>query len=246
MKKPLILISNDDGIEAPGIRALEESVREFGEVVVIAPAEEQSAKSHSITVRRPIRVERLAPNRIAIHGTPADCVLLAMRGFLDSKPDIVISGVNYGLNLGSDVVYSGTVAAAREAAIMGVPAFAVSIDVFSGTPIHWETATHFARKLLKLWLDREIEFNLLNINVPNLPLDEIKGVRCVRLGNMRYKNPIEQLDESTFMIKGEPIRDMTEDTDVCAVYSGYVSCTPIVMELTDFKWLEKYDGRISL
>ncbi len=246
MKKPLILLSNDDGIEAPGIRALEEAVSEFGEIMVIAPAEEQSAKSHSITVRRPIRVERLAPNRIAIHGTPADCVLLAMRGFLERKPDLVISGVNYGLNLGSDVIYSGTVAAAREAAIMGVPAFAVSIDAFSGGEIHWDTATHYARRLVRLWLDGGIEFKLLNINVPNLTLSQVKGVRFVRLGNMRYRNPIEKLDESTFMIKGEPIKDMTEDTDVCAVYSGYVSCTPLIMELTDFEWLEKYGSRITL
>ncbi len=246
MKKPFILVSNDDGIEAPGIKVLEEAVSGFGDVMVIAPAEEQSAKSHSITVRKPIKVNRLSKNRIAIGGTPADCVLLAMRGFLHRKPDLVVSGINHGLNLGSDVVYSGTVAAAREAAIMGVPAFAISIDAFSGEPIHWETAAYFAQKITLLWVEKRIEFNLLNINVPNLPLEKIKGVKFVKLGDMRYRNPIEKLDETTFMIKGEPIKDLSGETDVSAVYSGYVSITPLILELTDFEWLEKYEAEREL
>ncbi|MDN5516011.1 MAG: 5'/3'-nucleotidase SurE, partial [Pseudomonas sp.] len=177
-----ILISNDDGVNAPGIAALHQALADYAECVVIAPAEDKSGASSALTLDRPLHPTALANGYISLNGTPTDCVHLGLNGLLEQTPDMVVSGINLGANLGDDVLYSGTVAAALEGRFLSKPAFAFSL--LSRLPDNLPTAAYFARKLVEAHERLELSpRTVLNVNVPNLPLEHIRGVQLTRLGH---------------------------------------------------------------
>ena len=187
---PLILVSNDDGVHSAGIAALAEALRDLGQVVVVAPDRERSAVSHSLTLHRPLRVEEIGPGRYAVDGTPTDCVNLGVNGILPRRPALVVSGINKGANLGDDVTYSGTVSAAMEGTLLGLPAFAISL--LGRGDFRFEVAARFARRLAAWVFERGLPPDtLLNVNVP-APLDgePIRGFALTRMGRRRYGDAI--------------------------------------------------------
>ncbi len=187
MSKLSVLISNDDGIQAPGIRVLAETLRTFCDITLVAPHTERSATSQAITITAPIRVHEIADRWFSVEGTPADCVMLAMQHLLPSKPDWVISGINRGANAGTDILYSGTVGAAREGSISGVPSIAVSLSGTTAKINHYETAAEVVSDLLKMLKPESLpSFSLLNVNVPNLPKDQLRGIRAASVGRRIY------------------------------------------------------------
>ncbi|WP_031513980.1 5'/3'-nucleotidase SurE [Desulfofalx alkaliphila] len=240
------LVSNDDGIYAPGIKALRKSLEEIGQVTVVAPDRERSATGHGITVFRPLRAKPVKfKNSSAIcysvDGTPADCVKLGLEALVEETPDLVISGINLGPNLGTDVLYSGTVSAAYEGIINGIPAIAISLNTWSDPDFS------YAAKFIKEYVPHVIKHKLppgvlLNINVPST---DPKGIRVTRLGNRRY---IDVFDKRTdprgrvyFWMAGEP-ENLDEDnpeTDVNAVKEGYISVTPVQLDVTHRGFMEE-------
>ncbi len=247
-----ILLSNDDGIYAPGIRALHEAVKDLGHVDIVAPDGERSAVGHAITLSDPIKTKKVQHDGAffgyGVGGTPADCVKLAVCGLLEHKPDIVVSGINLGPNAGISVIYSGTVSAATEGTILGIPSMAISLNTFKN-PV-WDTAARVARHLIQVAHEKGIPENtLLNVNVPNLPFDQLKGVSITRMGQSRF---VETFDRRTdprgnvyYWMDGEieEIGDM-KGTDLEALNQGYVSVTPIWFDLThaaEIPRLKKWD-----
>jgi 5'-nucleotidase len=238
-----ILITNDDGIHAEGIRALAaalEGIDGLDAVRVVAPDREQSASSHSITLHQPLRVNALGENRWSITGTPTDCVLLAANGvFGGDRPLLVVSGINHGPNLGDDVTYSGTVAAAMEGFLLDIPSIAVSLAGTSGE-FHFATAAHYARRLVARVLEAGASrAALINMNVPNLPLEEIAGVRITQLGKRHYVDTVVQMNDPRgrpyYWIGGSPSWQPGTNTDQAAVHERFVSITPLQLDLTDYK-----------
>jgi 5'-nucleotidase len=236
-----ILVSNDDGIGSPGIKLLEEIARALSpDVWVVAPEQEQSAASHSLTTRRPLRLWEVAPLRYAVDGTPTDCVMLAVKHLLrDRRPDLVLSGINAGANLGEDLTYSGTVAAAMEATLFDIPAIALSQHYHDGEPVEWRTAARFApdaiRRLTELpWPDH----TLININFPAVPPSDVRGIAVTSQGRRGIADNLsERLDP-----RGRPyywVGPVREDgvaepgTDLAAVNDKKVSVTPIYLNLTN-------------
>ncbi len=238
---PIILVSNDDGIEAEGLRVLEEVAGEFGEVWTVAPLEEQSASSHRITIGRDIRVYKFGPKRFAVDGSPADAVLIGLFGILPRQPHIVLSGINAGYNLSEDVFYSGTVAAAREGAMYGFRAIAFSLE--RSENIMWETARKVVKKILENFIDLE-GFKLLSVNIPSIPWEDIKGFRWTFLGSRVYKTPVKVEGENLFRIEGKPVFRMPPGSDVHAVREGYVSITPLGFDLTDWEILKRFKLKV--
>ena len=250
MPQPLILLSNDDGIFAPGLYALYEEVSKLGEVKVVAPDSEQSAVGHAITLRNPLRaftwMRYGEPFGTAVIGTPADCIKLALADFVERKPDLLISGINQGTNTGVDILYSGTVSAATEGAVNRIPSIAISLASF--TYEDFEPAARFASELAKKVLDTGLPAGtFLNVNVPALPENEIKGVKWTRQGLSRY---VERFDKRIDP-KGRPYYWMdgdkvTDDVNGCtddkAVAEDYISVTPINYDLTDKKFLADNPG----
>jgi 5'-nucleotidase len=239
----IILVCNDDGIQSDGIIALEKALARGGEVYTVAPDREQNAMSHALTLHRPLRAVDAGPRRLAVDGTPTDCVKLALTGLLHVRPDIVISGINKGPNLGDDVIYSGTVSAAVESALLGVPAIAVSLATFEAFDFH--PAAEFAAALLSHISRATIPpETLLNVNVPPLRQDEIKGWRLTRQGKRHYsENIVERLDprgRKYYWIGGDDL-GFTEEagTDCMAVKEGYVSVTPLQVDLTNHKFISE-------
>lgn len=237
-----ILITNDDGIFADGIRHLVQAAQSFGEVVVVAPDREQSASSHALTLHQPLRLRQVEDNRYAVDGTPTDCVNLALQGLLkeDRRPDLVLAGINYGANMGDDVTYSGTASAAFEAHLHGFPAIAFSQHIREG--YSFETAEKLTKEFLGTVLEGEIAPDLL-LNV-NLPAIACQGVRLTRLGHRTYtQNVVEKTDpkgRQYFWIAGTPRWEHREGTDYAAVTDGFVSVTPLHLDLTDYPGLERY------
>lgn len=235
-----LLICNDDGIHAPGIQALYDAVHDLGETHVVAPAAEQSAVGHAITISNPIKCRRLDRDGAffghAVGGTPADCVKLAVSGLLEHRPDLLISGINLGPNVGISVIYSGTVSAATEGTILGIPSMAVSINTFTD-PI-WDTPARVARDLAQKVLQRGLPpETLLNVNVPNLPFDQIKGYRVTRMGRSRYNEIFHRRTDPRgnvyYWMDGEiELLGDGQGTDIRAVEDGFVSLTPIWFDLT--------------
>ena len=236
-----ILVSNDDGYLATGINVLAAALEPLADVTVMAPDRNRSAASNSLTLNQPLRVREYEPGRYKIDGTPSDCVHLAVTGFLDEDPDLVVSGINHGANLGDDTIYSGTVAAAMEGRFLGLPTIAVSLvgQTLVGAKLeHFETAAHVAAELVKKI--RRAPFPpdvVLNVNVPNIPLSELKGVKATRLG-FRHKSEHILKDEDPY---GRPIywvgpagegQDAGEGTDFHAIEQGYASVTPLKVDLT--------------
>jgi 5'-nucleotidase len=232
-----ILVTNDDGITSGALYLLKQELQDLGRVFIVAPDRDQSATSHSLTLYRPMRIERPEPDVFAVDGTPTDCVLVAAHGLLDDKIDLVVSGVNRGPNMGDDVFYSGTVAAAIEGAMQGVPGVAVSLAASGRADFLY--ACQFTRRLVGLVMERGLPPKcVLNVNVPQLRDDEIKGVRVTRLGKRKYHDSlIERTDprgRAYYWIGGDaPIWEPEEGTDFTAVDQGYVSVTPLHLDLTD-------------
>jgi 5'-nucleotidase len=238
----LILCSNDDGYLAPGLRLLAEAAEVLGEVRVVAPDREQSATSHSLTMHVPLRAHRIDERTHNVTGTPTDCVALAVGALLDGKPDFVLSGVNHGPNMGEDVLYSGTVAAAMEATLLGIPAIAFSYAGRDST--HLPSYLPVLRRLLpQLVGGREFPAEtLLNVNLPPIPASGVKGVRVTRLARRVYTDSLtRRVDPSGrdyFWIGGGGVEwKADEGTDFRAVEQGYISVTPLHIDLTNFKLL---------
>lgn len=227
-----ILLSNDDGYRSPGLQELRKALEPHHEVYVSAPADERSGASHAITLGRPIRVEAVDPRTFVVHGTPVDSVLIGIFELMPQPPELVVSGINMGYNIGEDVVYSGTVAAAREGAIYGFPALAVSIGPYSDF-YHFQTAVHFACQVIERMLSGELSALLLNLNVPNRPLTEVRGLKLTRLGRVSYADPVEKVGSGMYRIGGTPLLAREPGTDVEAVESGYASLTPLLVDFTD-------------
>lgn len=251
----IILVSNDDGFEAPGLRELARAAEALGEVWVVAPDSEMSAVSHALTMHRPLRVTQRSERAFAVSGTPADCVYLAVHNLLPEAPALVLSGINRGANLGDDVHYSGTVAAAMEACLMGLPAVAVSLYVDFQVPpekYHFgsaaEVAVEVSRDVLMHGLPRHV---LLNLNVPDRPREEIRGVLATRLGHRHYHPLAEERRDP----RGRPYywiggsHDRFEDipsSDGPLVAKGFASLTPLQPDMTSEPMLEKLQGWSSI
>ena len=227
-----ILLSNDDGYRSPGLQKLREALEPHYEVYVSAPADERSGTSHAITLGKPIRVDAVDARTFAVHGTPVDSVLLGIFELMPHPPDLVVSGINMGYNIGEDVIYSGTVAAAREGALYGYPALAISIGPYSDF-YHFDTAVHFACRVIQEMLSGNLSAPLLNLNVPNRPLSQMRGLRLTRLGRVNYADPVEKVGPSLYRIGGTPLLAREAGTDVEAVEEGYASLTPLLVDFTD-------------
>ncbi len=238
-----ILLTNDDGITAPGIQALWRELSAIGEVTVVAPDSERSATSQSITVHQPIRVDQFCiedPPLCAwrVGGTPTDCVKIAIEALLPARPDVVVSGINLGPNLGTDVLYSGTVSAAIEGALHGIPSLAVSLAAWKDAD--FGPAARFARKLVPTMAERKLPPDtLLNVNVPPLPADQLAGVQVTRLGTIEYENTFERRQDPrgrVYYWMGGSLVDAgnEEGTDVTALKQGKISVTPIHFDLTNY------------
>ena len=229
-----ILVSNDDGVFAPGIACLANALAEIAEVTTVAPERNHSGASNSLTLESPLRLRLLSNGFYSVNGTPTDSVHLAINELFTQEPDIVIAGINEGANLGDDVIYSGTVAAATEGRFLGLPALAVSLTCDQ----HYETAAHFCKIILsKLQQYGLKEAQVININVPDLPIEQIKGIKLTRLGSRhRAEAMLKQRDprgKDIYWI-GPPgkTQDAGEGTDFHAVANGYVSVTPLTIDLT--------------
>lgn len=231
-----ILVSNDDGYFAPGIEMLARTLAQAGDVTVVAPERDRSGASNSLTLDRPLMLRQAANGFNFVNGTPTDCVHLAVTGMLDHMPDIVVSGVNHGANMGDDTIYSGTVAAATEGYLLGIPSLAVSLA--SKAAVHLQTAAELALAVVRRFLQNDFgEPLLLNMNVPDVPLAAVKGIRVTRLGK-RHKaegvvKTVNPRNETVYWVgaAGEA-QDAGDGTDFHAVANGYVSITPLQIDLT--------------
>lgn len=247
----MILVTNDDGVDSPGLAALARALRTVEDVCVIAPNRNWTAAGHTKTLDRPLRVTeiKLPGTRISAFssdGTPSDCVALGLLGLAPERPRLVVSGINTGPNMGSDITYSGTVSAAMEGVVSGVPAIAVSLADY----LQWDFAYagRFAAKLAKRVLDAGLERDvLLNVNVPQIPRREIKGVQVTRLGRREYRDELirrkDPIGRDYFWIGGGPPGGAGEPgTDLHAVAAGYVSITPVQLDLTNHDLIEHIAG----
>jgi 5'-nucleotidase len=231
-----ILVSNDDGYLAPGIRILAERLKKLGQVTIVAPDRDRSGASNSLTLSRPLRPRLVEPGIWAVDGTPTDCVHLAIQGLLPIVPDLVVSGINHGANLGDDVLYSGTVAAATEGRSLGLPAIAVSNAAHQ--PLHLEAAAEVVADLVCRLVNHPLPaFTLLNVNVPDLPLGQLGPLRATRLGRRHPSTGIvrdrDPRDREIFWIGAAGAgADAGEGTDFAAVAAGYVSVTPVQFDMT--------------
>lgn len=249
-KKPLVLITNDDGIDAMGITALRRSLSRVARTVVFAPMSEKSGASHSFSLRKPLEVTWRDKSTVAVDGTPTDCVMLAIRGLLGETPDLVVSGINHGPNLGDDVTYSGTVAGAIEGTLLGVPSIAVSCT--SWRSCNFSSSARYAREVALMALKKGLPRNtLLNLNVPSLPLSRIKGVKFTRLGKRIYRDVIVEQKHPDgrkyFMIDGaDPDWERQVGTDFEAIEQNYVSITPFHLDWTDHRAIRQLGGWIRL
>ncbi len=244
-----ILISNDDGYRAPGIRFLADALEAVARVTVVAPDRDRSGASNSLTLDNPLRARQADNGYTYVEGTPTDCVHLAITGLLEDEPDMVVSGINAGANLGDDVIYSGTVAAAMEGRFLGFPAIAVSL--VSGQAGHFDTAAKVTLALLERLKSEPVPAEtILNVNVPDLPFAELQGWQVTRLGHRHKSEPvIRQTDP-----RGRPIywvgpagseQDAGPGTDFHAVRNGFVSVTPIHVDLTRYDFLDTVKGSLG-
>lgn len=247
---PSILVTNDDGIHAEGIARLAASLRPLGEVVVVAPDRERSAASHALTLHAPLRLRTVNIGEYAVDGTPADCVYLGALQVLERKPDLIVSGINHGANIGDDVTYSGTIAAAIEGTILGIPSFAISQEANSDVPrgsqsgrFDFTNAGAIAHELARRILDEGLPSAdiLLNINVPD---GAVRGVRCTRQGKRTYDETVHQGTDprgSAYYWIGSgaaPHVAQDPDTDYMAVHGGYISVCPLHLDLTHYPSLQ--------
>ncbi|MFC1760175.1 5'/3'-nucleotidase SurE [Candidatus Neomarinimicrobiota bacterium] len=249
IKRPKILVTNDDGIFAPGIYALWEAMQEIGDITIVAPDSEKSAVGHAITITDPIRVEKIQRKNgfegFAVKGTPADCVKIAGRSLMKSPPDIVVSGINSGANVGSNIIYSGTVSAATEGTILGIPSVAISLNSIKGGDMtaSQKVAGTVVKKVLENGLPSGI---LLNVNVPNISEKAIKGYRITKQGKLVFKDRFEKREDPRgkfyYWMKGEIINDTDSESDGYAIQNDYVSITPIHYQLTEESFIKTLES----
>jgi 5'-nucleotidase len=245
-----ILLSNDDGVYAPGLKTLQQALKKMAEIKTFAPDRDRSGASNSLTLSMPIRTQQIEEDVISVQGTPTDCIHLALTGLLQKQPDMVISGINSGSNMGDDVWYSGTVAAAVEGRFLGLPSIAVSL---TGKPPfnHYDTAARVVQDLVRHILVNPLPAEtILNVNVPPLPYQELKGIAITRLGTRHKAQPlISRLDP-----RGHPVywigpageeHDSTEGTDFAAIRNGKVSITPLRVNLTREEMLDELTNWVS-
>tara|TARA_Y100000590_G_scaffold11187_2_gene13787 strand:- start:964 stop:1731 length:768 start_codon:yes stop_codon:yes gene_type:complete len=247
--KNQILITNDDGIFSPGIYALWEAMQEIGETTVVAPEFEQSSVSNAITILDPVRVKLIKRNGgfkgYAISGTPADCTKIAIKSLMEKPPDIIISGINRGANLGKNIIYSGTIAAATEGAMLGIPSIAISLNSFRND--EFQGSKDASREVVRFVKNNTLPVGtLLNVNVPYCKPEEIKGIRVTRQGQQYYQdeylNRKDPMGRDYYWIKGKII-DQDKDfySDSKAVNDGYISITPIHFQMTDESYFTKME-----
>ncbi|MBS1958150.1 MAG: 5'/3'-nucleotidase SurE [Bdellovibrionales bacterium] len=245
-----ILLSNDDGVHAPGLKILYEELKKIGKVKVVAPLEEKSTTGHSLTLHKPLRLIQMDTDFYGVNGSPADCVYLGIKQVMRSLPDLVVSGINRGANLGQDVYYSGTVSAAREACILGLPSYAVSLNVdFKSrkveSKLNYLSAAKQAVKIIKEYQKKGFpKYTLMNINVPDLPLSRIKGIKAARQGFRHYSSAVlkrvDHRGKDYFWVGGQYMGFQPDvDTDCHVVDQGYTSITPLKLDVTDMAFLEE-------
>lgn len=249
-----ILLINDDGIHARGINALAHCLAEMAEIYMVAPDRERSGTGHSITVFDPIRVIRanISCSRAAwvVGGTPVDCVKLAVNKLIPEGIDLVVSGINHGPNLGTDVLYSGTVSAAAEGVLLGIPSIAVSLNSYD-EDMDFSFAAHFMANFIQVLMKHGLERKtLININIPPLMPEEIKGIRITKLGIRNYDNLFDERQDprgNTYYWMGGGVvkEDQEADSDVLALQDGFISVTPIHLDMTDYRLIEEYRGSFS-
>jgi 5'-nucleotidase len=246
---PAILVTNDDGVSSPGIKILSKTLKSVGDVYVVAPETEQSAVAHALTLHRPLKSEKTGKNIYYINGTPTDCVIIGVNKLLPSRPDIIVSGINNGGNLGDNVTYSGTVAAAIEGTLLGIPSIAISLvteyqnnqgqrKLIAGFNRAADCAKGIVKKIIASGLPKD---TLLNINVPDT--SEIKGIKITKQGKLVYDNGIQEISdprgkECYWIGGGEPQWKKGGDTDLDAIHNGYISVTPVHLDLTNYSALK--------
>lgn len=244
--KPRVLLTNDDGLFAEGMAAARQALSESWEVVIVAPDREQSAAGHALTLHHPLRVRQMDQWTFSVDGTPTDCVMLAMHGLLDRQPDFVVSGINHGPNLGDDVTYSGTVAAAMEGTLLGLPSISVSVTEWED--LHFEAAGAFLKRLVQVALQNGMPPDtFLNVNVPNLPRERIKGARITRLGKRIYRDALVKRSDPRgrpyYWIGGQdPTWVGGEQSDFAAIEAAMISVTPLHLDLTNDKALSRLES----
>lgn len=241
-----ILLTNDDGINAKGIEAMNAALREFADVTVVAPETEMSAVGHAITITDPLRVRKVRRNGsefgFAVNGTPADCVKIAVRAILEEKPDIVVSGINQGQNVASNIIYSGTVSAATEGMILGIPSMAISLSSF--TSPDFSIAGEYGSMIVKKLVENPMPPDtLLNVNIPAAARDQIKGVKLCRMGVSKFREMFEKRvdprQHEYYWQGGEMvIFPEDEDADIRLLAQGYVTVTPIHFDLTNYEFMK--------
>jgi 5'-nucleotidase len=245
-RKIRILVSNDDGIDAPGLYALVQELKPFADVTVVAPDKQQSAVGHAITINLPLRTTRFSKNGeffgYALNGTPADCVKLGVKFLLKKLPDLVISGINHGSNTAVNIIYSGTVSAATEGTILGIPSIAVSLTTYAEPDFSY--AAGFAARLAQLVVQQGLPHGtLINVNVPAIPEQNIRGIRITRQGRSSWEDTFDvrrdPANREYFWLTGRMnVIDTEEDADQIAVSNNYVSVTPVHYDLTDHEMLK--------
>lgn len=254
---PLILVTNDDGITSPGIRILAKTLKTAGDVYVMAPETEQSAVAHALTLHRPLKSEKAGRHFYSINGTPTDCVVLGVNKLLPSRPDIIVSGINNGGNLGDNITYSGTVAAAIEGTLLGIPSLAVSLvteyqnnhslrKLTAGFTCAAECAKEIVTKVMEAGMPKD---TLLNVNVPDIR--DIKGMKITKQGKLIYDNDIQEISnprgkECYWIGGGEPQWEKGGNTDLDAVHNGYISVTPVHLDLTNYGAMKYFEEEWEL
>jgi len=240
------LVTNDDGYHSLGIHMIASLLREVGDVTVVAPEQEMSATSHSLTLSRPLKVKRQEKGVYSIDGTPTDCVMLAMNGLVQERPDYVVSGINHGANLGDDVTYSGTVAAAIEGTLLGIPSIAVSYTSRDPSFLaEWEAPL---LAILRQITERKMpDDTLLNLNLPAIPVSDSRGVKVTTLGKRIYQDAVssnkDERGQVYYWIGGQEIQwTGNNSSDFIAINEGYVSITPLHLDLTNYRTLEELNG----
>lgn len=250
----VILVTNDDGVHSPGLTSLFHAMKPLGDAFIIAPDRERSAVSHALTMHRPLKVEQLQENIYSINGTPTDCVAVGIHKILPARPAFVVSGINRGANLGDDITYSGTVSAAIESTIMGIPAFAVSLVTQQKplTTAHFGFAATVAASIGSYILEHSLPYDtLLNVNVPDVSRDRLRGTKLTRQGKRIYDDSIKETydphgQKHYWIGGGNPYWEHGEDTDIQAVQDNFISITPIHLDLTNYDALTFLKTRLSI
>jgi len=246
----MILVTNDDGVYSPGIQLLAKRLRTLDTVVIVAPDRERSAAGHSMTLHRPLLIEEVKDGVYSVNGTPTDCVNIAVKGLLKETPKLVVSGINKGPNMGDDVTYSGTVAGAMEALILGIPSFSISLAAREN--FRFADASEVALQVARMVLEQGLsKGTILNVNVPNLPTSEFKGTAITRLGKRIYHQmTVERIDprgkKYYWIGGGEPEWERNPGTDFDAIDRGMVSITPLHLDLTDYAAFDRLKSATEL